>query len=139
MADKKRGIKAYERLAYGKSTVSRGTCKKCGGLGHLTFECKNNLTLTTTSIKPRHDPFAEEKARLRADIEQLLREKKERQQKKNKTKLTTHEPGSDEEDRERRPKHRRHSRRRSRSPEESGNTSDSSSVSDSSSASRDSK
>ncbi|KAJ2851475.1 hypothetical protein IWW36_001114 [Coemansia brasiliensis] len=153
MSDEKRGIKAYERLAYGEDgTVSRGTCKKCGGLGHLTFECKNDIKLAAASSRQnKQDPFADEKARLRAEIEQLKREKKERQRRKDKAKLVTYEPDSSgEEDssssngryRGKRTKHhRRHSRRRSRSPDgsDSSSLSDSSSASDSSGISSESK
>ncbi|KAJ2374025.1 hypothetical protein H4S02_008672, partial [Coemansia sp. RSA 2611] len=73
MSDQQRGIEAYERLAHGDAPTARGTCKKCGGLGHLTYECKNNLKLASTSTSTR-DRFADEKVRLRAEIEQIKRE-----------------------------------------------------------------
>ncbi|KAJ2822450.1 hypothetical protein GGI24_003941, partial [Coemansia furcata] len=39
-----RGVEAFERLVRGDDTaVVRGGCKKCGGMGHLTYECKNNI------------------------------------------------------------------------------------------------
>ncbi|KAJ2526419.1 hypothetical protein IWW43_006373, partial [Coemansia sp. RSA 1935] len=65
MTDPNRGIQAYERLAHGDDSSSRGSCKKCGGLGHLTFECKNSLKLASTSnALNSRDPFADEKSRL---------------------------------------------------------------------------
>ncbi|KAJ2707485.1 hypothetical protein FB645_000661 [Coemansia sp. IMI 203386] len=78
MSDPKRGIEAFERLVRGSDAVSapRGACKKCGSVGHLTYECKNNLKLAP---KPgalvKKDRFADEKARLRAEIEQLKQQR----------------------------------------------------------------
>ncbi|KAJ2765854.1 hypothetical protein IWQ57_004613, partial [Coemansia nantahalensis] len=81
MADEKRGIEAFERLVHGDSAgAARGTCKKCGGLGHLTYECKNSLKveLPRANALTRRDPFADEKARLRAEIAQLKKENSRR-------------------------------------------------------------
>ncbi|KAJ1816048.1 hypothetical protein LPJ75_002157, partial [Coemansia sp. RSA 2598] len=72
MSDQKRGIEAFERLVRGSDAVSapRGACKKCGSVGHLTYECKNNLKLVSKpNALTKTDRFADEKARLRAEIE----------------------------------------------------------------------
>ncbi|KAJ2798784.1 hypothetical protein H4R20_004695, partial [Coemansia guatemalensis] len=76
MEDEKRGIEAYERLVRGDNPAgTRGTCKRCGGMGHLTYECKNNLKVESKTLAGgKRDPLAEEKARLRAEIEQLRAE-----------------------------------------------------------------
>ena len=31
--------------ARGEEDTVRGSCRKCGGLGHLTFQCRNHLDL----------------------------------------------------------------------------------------------
>ncbi|KAJ2066816.1 hypothetical protein GGI08_001684 [Coemansia sp. S2] len=75
-----RGIDAFERLVRGDDTsVVRGACKKCGGMGHLTYECKNNLKVESKLKPSARDPFADEKAKLRAEIEKLKNEAKTRQ------------------------------------------------------------
>lgn len=35
------------------SLAQRGRCKTCGGDGHLTFECRNNLKLTKLADKDK--------------------------------------------------------------------------------------
>ncbi|KAJ2610578.1 hypothetical protein H4S08_003550 [Coemansia sp. RSA 1365] len=75
MEEEKRGIEAYERLVRGDNSAgTRGTCKRCGGMGHLTYECKNNLKLESKVSSSTRDPLAEQKAKLRAEIEQLKAE-----------------------------------------------------------------
>ncbi|KAJ2549509.1 hypothetical protein EV175_004420 [Coemansia sp. RSA 1933] len=79
MADQKRGIEAFERLARGDDTgtSARGACKKCNGIGHLTYECKNTIKIDaprSNALTNRGDRFAAEKAKLRAEIEALKAE-----------------------------------------------------------------
>ncbi|KAJ2743838.1 hypothetical protein GGI20_003451, partial [Coemansia sp. BCRC 34301] len=48
-----RGVDAFERLVRGDDTVIvRGACKKCGGMGHLTYECKNSIKIESKLSKP---------------------------------------------------------------------------------------
>jgi len=42
-SEQSKGLLELARLS--KSTESKAMCKKCGGLGHLTFECKNTVKL----------------------------------------------------------------------------------------------
>jgi len=37
------GLKALARRSGGEAAVNRGACKLCGGLGHLTKQCRNFL------------------------------------------------------------------------------------------------
>ncbi|KAJ2403161.1 hypothetical protein GGI23_000179 [Coemansia sp. RSA 2559] len=80
MGDQKRGIEAFERLARGSdddgSSATRGACKKCNGMGHLTYECKNTIKVDGPRMNAltNRDPFAAEKAKLRAEIEVLKAE-----------------------------------------------------------------
>lgn len=37
------GLKALARRSGGEAAVNRGACKICGGLGHLTKQCRNFL------------------------------------------------------------------------------------------------
>jgi len=37
------GLLALARLTGGSNISQRGTCKRCGGVGHLTFQCRNFL------------------------------------------------------------------------------------------------
>lgn len=72
MDDKQKGIEAYERLVHGDDhTQMRGACKKCGGMGHLTYECKNNIKVPVIQTSEKVDPFAEVKDKLRQEIAQL--------------------------------------------------------------------
>eukprot|EP00658_Telonema_sp_P-2_P070184 TRINITY_DN5977_c0_g2_i1.p1 TRINITY_DN5977_c0_g2~~TRINITY_DN5977_c0_g2_i1.p1 ORF type:complete len:166 (-),score=31.48 TRINITY_DN5977_c0_g2_i1:131-628(-) len=42
--DEFKGLLALARLTGGKNEGNEvGTCKKCGGAGHLTFQCRNHL------------------------------------------------------------------------------------------------
>ncbi|KAF9363004.1 hypothetical protein BGX34_005076 [Mortierella sp. NVP85] len=45
MSDPQRGLEAFERLAKADEGVRAGSCRKCGGSGHLTFECRNFIKL----------------------------------------------------------------------------------------------
>ncbi|KAJ2755038.1 hypothetical protein GGH94_000024 [Coemansia aciculifera] len=79
-SSQQRGIDAFERLVRGDDTsVVRGACKKCGGMGHLTYECKNNIKVESKLKPSARDPFADEKAKLRAEIDKLKSEAKARQ------------------------------------------------------------
>ncbi|PVU92337.1 hypothetical protein BB560_003200 [Smittium megazygosporum] len=50
MASDQRGIEAFEKLLKGRDElVQKGTCRKCGAIGHLTFECKNFMKLSSSS------------------------------------------------------------------------------------------
>jgi len=40
------GLLALARLTGGNNISQRGTCKRCGGVGHLTFQCRNFLKNT---------------------------------------------------------------------------------------------
>ncbi|PVU89241.1 hypothetical protein BB559_005176 [Furculomyces boomerangus] len=52
MESKEKGIEAFESLLKGRDEiVKRGACKKCGGIGHLTFECKNMIKLKTATTE----------------------------------------------------------------------------------------
>ncbi|KAJ1657822.1 hypothetical protein IWQ61_002850 [Dispira simplex] len=64
--DPSRGLEAFERLVKSSDAaeaLKRGTCRKCGGAGHLTFECRNFIELppkpsflaaaTTADTSPR--------------------------------------------------------------------------------------
>jgi hypothetical protein len=42
-SEQSKGLLELARLS--KSTESKAMCKKCGGLGHLTFECRNTVKL----------------------------------------------------------------------------------------------
>ncbi|PVU93815.1 hypothetical protein BB561_003018 [Smittium simulii] len=45
-----KGIEAFEKLLKGRDEViQRGTCKKCGGIGHLTFECRNMIKIISNT------------------------------------------------------------------------------------------
>ncbi|KAF9936543.1 hypothetical protein BGZ65_002301, partial [Modicella reniformis] len=45
MSDFQRGLQAFERLVKSDEGVRAGSCRKCGGSGHLTYECRNNIKL----------------------------------------------------------------------------------------------
>ncbi|KAF9970019.1 hypothetical protein BGZ73_007404 [Actinomortierella ambigua] len=53
MSDIQRGVQAFERLLKADEGVKTGTCKKCGGGGHLTFECRNLLKLEDKAAMPK--------------------------------------------------------------------------------------
>ncbi|KAG0230802.1 hypothetical protein BGW42_000667 [Actinomortierella wolfii] len=53
MGDIQRGVQAFERLLKADEGVKTGTCKKCGGGGHLTFECRNMFKLEDNTPKPK--------------------------------------------------------------------------------------
>lgn len=42
-SEQSKGLLELARLS--KSSESKAMCKKCGGLGHLTFECRNTVKL----------------------------------------------------------------------------------------------
>jgi hypothetical protein len=44
--DSFKGLLALARLTGSASTTVKGQCKKCGGAGHLTFQCRNHLRPT---------------------------------------------------------------------------------------------
>ncbi|KAG0019508.1 hypothetical protein BGZ80_005716, partial [Entomortierella chlamydospora] len=53
MSDFQRGLQAFERLVKSDEGVRTGSCRKCGGSGHLTFECRNFVKLDGPSSKPK--------------------------------------------------------------------------------------
>ncbi|KAG0257406.1 hypothetical protein BG011_003965 [Mortierella polycephala] len=53
MSDFQRGLQAFERLVKSDEGVRAGSCKKCGGSGHLTFECRNLIKLDEPAQKPK--------------------------------------------------------------------------------------
>ncbi|KAF9413757.1 hypothetical protein BGZ94_000629 [Podila epigama] len=57
MSDFQRGLQAFERLIKSDDGIKTGSCRKCGGGGHLTFECRNLLKLDETVSKPKPSRF----------------------------------------------------------------------------------
>ncbi|KAG0306325.1 hypothetical protein BGZ98_002619, partial [Dissophora globulifera] len=53
MSDFQRGLQAFERLVKSDEGVRAGSCRKCGGSGHLTFECRNLIKLDGPAQKPK--------------------------------------------------------------------------------------
>ncbi|KAG0211503.1 hypothetical protein BGX33_004282 [Mortierella sp. NVP41] len=53
MSDFMRGLQAFERLVKSDEGVRTGSCGKCGGSGHLTYECRNMIKLDTPAAKPK--------------------------------------------------------------------------------------
>ncbi|KAG0255796.1 hypothetical protein DFQ27_006068 [Actinomortierella ambigua] len=53
MSDIQKGVQAFERLLKTDEGVKTGTCRKCGGGGHLTFECRNMFKLDDKAKKPK--------------------------------------------------------------------------------------
>ncbi|KAF8820312.1 putative nucleic acid binding protein [Cardiosporidium cionae] len=53
-SEKAKGLFALARLTGASSSVTPGTCKKCGEVGHLSFQCRNTIQLRkeTTIRKP---------------------------------------------------------------------------------------
>jgi hypothetical protein len=43
--DKAQGLLSLARLTGGTTTEVRGSCRKCGGVGHLTFQCRNTIQI----------------------------------------------------------------------------------------------
>ncbi|KAB1226007.1 CAX-interacting protein 4 [Morella rubra] len=62
------GLLALARITGSNANESRGSCKKCGRVGHLTFQCRNFLSVKE-DIKDK-DPDAIEAAAL-AELEKL--------------------------------------------------------------------
>ncbi|KAF9927837.1 hypothetical protein FBU30_002840 [Linnemannia zychae] len=53
MSEFMRGLQAFERLVKSDEGVRTGSCGKCGGSGHLTYECRNMIKLDTPTAKPK--------------------------------------------------------------------------------------
>ncbi|KAF9271595.1 hypothetical protein BGZ68_003326 [Mortierella alpina] len=53
MSDFQRGLQAFERLVKSDEGIRAGSCRKCGGSGHLTFECRNLIKLDDPAPKPK--------------------------------------------------------------------------------------
>ncbi|KAF9303026.1 hypothetical protein BGZ74_004481 [Mortierella antarctica] len=53
MSEFQRGLQAFERLIKSDDGVRAGSCRKCGGGGHLTFECRNLIKLDEPAAKPK--------------------------------------------------------------------------------------
>ncbi|KAG0349263.1 hypothetical protein BG004_000043 [Podila humilis] len=53
MSEFQRGLQAFERLIKSDDGVRAGSCRKCGGGGHLTFECRNTIKLDEPMSKPK--------------------------------------------------------------------------------------
>eukprot|EP00922_Rhytidocystis_sp_ex-Travisia-forbesii_P047114 GHVS01070213.1.p1 GENE.GHVS01070213.1~~GHVS01070213.1.p1 ORF type:complete len:205 (+),score=59.32 GHVS01070213.1:413-1027(+) len=45
--DRAKGLFALARLTGSSSAITPGGCKKCGQLGHLSFQCRNLLSITS--------------------------------------------------------------------------------------------
>ncbi|KAG0322398.1 hypothetical protein BGZ97_006785 [Linnemannia gamsii] len=52
MSEFMRGLQAFERLVKSDEGVRTGSCGKCGGSGHLTYECRNMIKLDAPAAKP---------------------------------------------------------------------------------------
>ncbi|KAF9133696.1 hypothetical protein BGW39_009176 [Mortierella sp. 14UC] len=53
MSEFMRGLQAFERLVKSDEGVRTGSCGKCGGSGHLTYECRNLIKLDAPAAKPK--------------------------------------------------------------------------------------
>ncbi|KAF8936242.1 hypothetical protein BGZ58_004412 [Dissophora ornata] len=53
MSDFQRGLQAFERLVKSDEGIRAGSCRKCGGSGHLTYECRNLIKLDGPTQKPK--------------------------------------------------------------------------------------
>ncbi|KAG0269787.1 hypothetical protein BGZ95_001915 [Linnemannia exigua] len=53
MSEFMRGLQAFERLVKSDEGVRTGSCGKCGGSGHLTYECRNMIKLDAPAAKPK--------------------------------------------------------------------------------------
>jgi len=51
------GLKALAKASTGGGTANRGACKVCGGLGHLTKQCRN-LAATAAAAEGRDESLA---------------------------------------------------------------------------------
>jgi len=113
--DNYQGLLALARLTHSNSSAVRGTCKKCGGVGHLTFQCRNHLKavaeddyVSSTSSDSESDSESDidDKHKKLEDIQKQSKERGD------------HKLGEDEKKKEKsKHKHRRsRSRSRSRSP-----------------------
>ncbi|CAI5714168.1 unnamed protein product [Hyaloperonospora brassicae] len=86
-----KGLMALAKLS-NKSSDVRGACKKCGMVGHLTFQCRNHLTVAETHADSSDSSSSSD--------------------------LSSDEGEDSEDEKDQRPSRHLSPRRRSRSPEE---------------------
>ncbi|KAK8963868.1 CAX-interacting protein 4 [Platanthera guangdongensis] len=69
------GLLALARITGTNADDTRGSCKKCGRVGHLTFQCRNFLSLKAG--REKEDSAADEAATLFHDLKRGIGNKEE--------------------------------------------------------------
>ncbi|GER31339.1 CAX interacting protein 4 [Striga asiatica] len=88
------GLLALARITGSNADEARGACKKCGRVGHLTFQCRNFLSIKDEADREGKDPNSIQAAVL-SGLEKL---KGERVRSKGKTSLESEESSDEEEE-----------------------------------------
>ncbi|CAA0833802.1 CAX-interacting protein 4 [Striga hermonthica] len=88
------GLLALARITGSNADEARGACKKCGRVGHLTFQCRNFLSIKDDADREGKDPGSIQAAVL-SGLEKL---KGERVRSKGKTSMESEESSEEEEE-----------------------------------------
>jgi len=113
--EKAKGLFALARLTGNSSSVTPGACRKCGQIGHLSFQCRNYMSFGTAESMNRSAKSESSDEEEESDSEPVTK----KQPRAKEAKISSSSDSDSEEDKKRKNRKHRKSKRASKKRERS--------------------